>query len=367
MSVIGPNCVPPIRRAIAARPGSLFCGDFMKNVSSRLRGFTLVELLVVIAIIGILIALLLPAVQAAREAARRLQCVNHEKQLGLAMLNHESALGTFPSGGWGYNWTGDPDFNGAMQPGGWTFSILPYLEQADIHQLGKDGQPNVVTTTQRTGAETRDQTPIPAFNCPSRRSNIVYPRPGRSYGNGATSLKRAAGLDYAANGGGPRVIPAYNVNYRRGGNSIYTELNLAKGSGPEDYEETGIVYCYSQVTISDITDGTNCTYMIGEKYIQPDYYTTGQDGADDQGMYEACGIDTLRWGYIDETSGTAYPAMPDTPGYRSWWTFGSAHPGGCNYAFCDGSVRSISYEIDGQVNRRLADRHDGEVIDKEEF
>ena len=103
-----------------------------------LRGFTLVELLVVIAIIGILIALLLPAIQAAREAARRSQCKNNLKQMGLAAQNHLSTQKCFPSGGWGFLWVGDPDRGyGSNQPGGWQYSILPFIDQRQIREIGK--------------------------------------------------------------------------------------------------------------------------------------------------------------------------------------------------------------------------------------
>ena len=114
-------------------------------------GFTLVELLVVITIIGILIALLLPAVQTAREAARRMQCNNNLKQLALGCLNHESANRFLPTGGWGYAYAGDPDrgFDN-RQPGGWLFNILPYIEQQSLHDLGL----NANAAGSRTCAET---------------------------------------------------------------------------------------------------------------------------------------------------------------------------------------------------------------------
>src|SRR5271169_4167733 len=100
-------------------------------------GFTLVELLVVITIIGILIALLLPAVQAAREAARQVQCRNNLKQLALGCLQHENLTKRLPSGGWGYAWAGDADRgNDLRQPGGWIYNILPYIEQQPLHDLG---------------------------------------------------------------------------------------------------------------------------------------------------------------------------------------------------------------------------------------
>ena len=111
-----------------------------RNAKRGLIGFTLIELLVVIAIIGTLIALLIPAVQAAREAARRLQCGNHIKQLALAVTNHESALCSFPTGGWHKTWLGHPDRQfGGKQPGGWIYNVLPFLEQGALHDLGATG------------------------------------------------------------------------------------------------------------------------------------------------------------------------------------------------------------------------------------
>ena len=134
------------------------------GVSKRLRGFTLVELLVVIAIIGILIALLLPAIQAVREAGRRTQCKNNLKQLGLAAMNHLGTQKFFPSSGWGYRWTGDPDRGyGPEQPGGWLYNLLPFLDEKLIHDAAK----GLTGTAKSTALAQMNAMPVPELNCPS--------------------------------------------------------------------------------------------------------------------------------------------------------------------------------------------------------
>jgi prepilin-type N-terminal cleavage/methylation domain-containing protein len=322
--------------------------------SQRIRqGFTLVELLVVIAIIGVLVALLLPAVQSARESARRVQCQNHLKQLGLAAQTHHETHGFFPSGGWGYMWVGDADLgSGPKQPGGWIYQILPFIEQQTAHQLGAGGTPE----EKKVAAEQLVQVVVSTMNCPSRRAPQLYPHlpstamslrpynPGVG-GQRVGKMGLIARSDYAANGGTVRN------SMLRGPDT----LSKAKGYGwtsPEQFN--GINSFRSTVSIAHVKDGTTHTYFCGEKYVTPELYETYSGPGDAQSMYLGYDQDTCRW--------TSNPVTQDRVGLWNDEGFGSAHSGICQFAMCDGSVRTVSFDINRKVHEHLGNRKDGQVI-----
>jgi prepilin-type N-terminal cleavage/methylation domain-containing protein len=166
------------------------------------KGFTLVELLVVIAIIGILIALLLPAIQAAREAARRIECSNHLKQIATAMHDYVNAEKHFPSGGWGIGYAPHPDRGmGPNQPGSAFYVLLPYMENRPLYEVGKGIGPMTDNTTLRNTNQQRLMSPIATFNCPSRRDPKTFPYVSMKPLKLCTNPSKSARTDYAANGG----------------------------------------------------------------------------------------------------------------------------------------------------------------------
>ena len=235
-----------------------------------LRGFTLVELLVVITIIGTLIALLLPAVQTAREAARRLQCRNNLKQLSLGCLVHEETQGFLPTNGWGNYWVGDPDRDfGGRQPGGWAFCILPYIEQQALFDLGSGASD---AEKKATFLPQRMSTSLSILYCPTRRSPLVYPR-YIGWANdpiNANAPSNVGRLDYAANMGDSQVSPS-NVGF---------PYSLTVGDNPSyrwTTGFTGVCFQHSSLKLVEITDGCSYTYLLGEKNVNPDNYSDGHD------------------------------------------------------------------------------------------
>ena len=328
----------------------------MSRMSPRRRAFTLVELLVVIAIIGILIALLLPAVQAAREAARQSQCRNNLKQLSLGWLLHEDTHGHLPAGGWGWEWVGEPDRGYEQrQPGGWPYNILPFIEQGAIRQLGS-GSISAGAKLVQLGIVSK--TSLPILHCPSRRAAIPTGAKNSWTPPNAEHLSFIAKTDYAASVGDPIVSDVHPgpTSLAEGDGSIFTWRDVSE-KGP--YPHNGVCYLRSTIRLAQITDGTSNTYMLGEKYLNPDDYNPTNDGKGNPGDNES-----VFGGYNRDFHRTAY-YIPrrDTPGRIDSFTFGSAHAANFNVVLCDGSVRPMSYSIEHETHRRLAVIDDGLPIE----
>jgi prepilin-type N-terminal cleavage/methylation domain-containing protein/prepilin-type processing-associated H-X9-DG protein len=314
----------------------------------RRRGFTLVELLVVITVIGILISLLMPAVQSAREAARKTQCLNNVKQLALGCLSHEQNFSFLPSGGWVWYWAGDPDRGAGMkQPGGWIYNVLPFIEQRSLHDMGA-GLPLSQKATQLAAAA---QIPIALIICPTRRPVQTFPNFYSQCNTNPVSL--AAHSDYAASSG--TLGPTFWSPPQTGDPSFADVANYAYPT----YAFDGAISCLTLMKLANITDGASNTYLLGEKYLIPDNYFNGLEATDNNPVYAGYDWDYHRWS-------TTAPKQ-DTPGVSDWYCFGSAHASGFNLAFCDGSVHSISFNIDPLTHQYLCCRNDGQLLDQSKY
>ena len=334
---------------------------------TRPTGFTLVELLVVIAIIALLIALLLPAVQGVRESARMVQCRNNLRQIGTAATQHTAAHGHLPTGGWGWGWIGDPDrgFN-RRHPGGWVFTVLPFMEQEPLYSL-QAGKTSSSTPTRAAAGAQLVSTPLAVFHCPSRRPAQNYPHWRSSQGYfTASGTPGVAKSDYAANGGDRNFYPSSGGLWQSNcGNMDCGPASLPSDAELETFAQatnaatqpTGVVFVMSAITPASVLDGLSTTLLAGEKSVNPDFYTTLGSAGDNETMYVGVNAENIR----AANSGT--PALQDRQGVDFHNAFGSAHAGQFATVRCDGSVHVLSYDIDATTYGRLANRRDGQAID----
>ena len=371
--------------------------------NKRRSGFTLVELLVVIAIIGILVALLLPAIQAAREAARRTQCKNNEKNFGLAILNHVDTFKVFPTGGARYvtatfgiaqNIEGGKPLGPDRQGLSWGFQILPYLEEGNVYHI---------TTTADL-----EKVVLGVYVCPSRRAPTI------SYSPGFDAI--IATMDYAAAVPCTWISPArtqsYDPNYAvplsvRGIARNYSSFYGGTATSGADPKDNGvydgvIVRCpwrwlstdpttgkqlgqavantQGLVKVAQITDGTSKTMMVAEKYIRSDNYeASAAHYSDDRGWTDGWDADLLRSTCFTPVAdsdpigwdSTLASYFVDTGSFGNnifnVFQFGSAHAGGFNAVFADGSVHTISYDVDAVIFNNLGARNDGASFDSSSF
>jgi prepilin-type N-terminal cleavage/methylation domain-containing protein/prepilin-type processing-associated H-X9-DG protein len=323
-------------------------------------GFTLVELLVVIAIIGTLVGLLLPAVQAAREAARISTCNNNLKQLALASLVHLEMQGRFPSNGW-YNrnaeWgTTDSKGYGEMQPGGWMFNILAFLEANDLRR--------------RSSSISRSLNGFPsAFVCPTVGSTLVIGDAG--VGGSGTRYR----ISCYAGSAGPNSNESYTCP--QSGAGALTWPSIAALPTAEERESywrqcwgypfrpqtrwsNGVIAPLGRIRERHVTDGLSKTYLLGERPIQisTDISARSGSGSEQENMYEPFS------GHVQGIyKKTNLPPAPFRRGVASGAPseFGSRHANACGMAFCDGSVQNVSFSVSSTVHSALGTREGGEA------
>jgi len=297
-------------------------------------GFTLVELLVVIAIIGILVALLLPAIQAAREAARRSQCLNNFRQIGIAMHNYHAALGTFPSGS-DLREPSNPDTPGDLFFGlGWSGVILSYMEETQVHDLFdlSIGPYQIFSGSNTQAGANR----IAAYSCPDALEEQLIPwgtDQGVPFSWWSTN---AAGVNDS--------LSAWTLTF---------QYAITHGDG--------MLLNAKPIRIAEVEDGTSNTLFVGE--------VTGADGTpDENGVIRG-------WVWPHGTSlSTQFGinglgTIPGEGVFRKTGddSFSSYHPGGCHFLMVDGSARLVLEDIDAAVLSALTTRAGGEVVSADNF
>ena len=306
--------------------------SFSLTARSPRRGFTLIELLVVIAIIAVLVALLLPAVQQAREAARRTQCKNNLKQIGLALHNYHDTHNKFPSGWIAIDQaTNTPSAHEGTSGAGWAVMILPFIDQANVYNLFNASVPLTDPANARFIAAQ-----MQVYKCPSDPQPLTFEL--GEEGNPTNILATLPIANYIGSFG-PEELDGCE---EPAGTPPVLASGQCKGSG--------IFYHNSKVSIRDITDGTTNTYMVGERKTKETdgWYTTwpGMIAEAEEAFQRICGS-------ADHT-----PNHPDT----HFDDFSSNHTGGAQFLQADGSVRFISENIDGGIYQPLSTIQGGEVI-----
>ena len=330
----------------------------MRVFRTARRGISLIEVLLVIAVIGMLVSLTLPAVQAARESARRKTCMNQLRQLTLAVLLHEGTHKHFPTGGWGWEYVGDPDKGfGPKQPGGWVYNILPYLEQEDLHSSGQ----GLGEQEKQSAAARIIETLTPGLICPSRRLERLFPHHGDPH-NGqivnAAPYKFSTRTDYAINVGVVHDLECEELRdtHPEGeddgndGDDTATVVEIRCDTSKFD----GISFYFSRVGTEQITDGLSHTYALGEKYLNPNDYKTGTDPGDNESAYSGVNADQYR------TTSDEYPLVPDELHFQNKYAFGSSHVRGFHMSFCDGAVQFVGFDVDPQIHAGRGTRNRGD-------
>jgi hypothetical protein len=312
-------------------------------------GATLLELLVVIAVVGVLLALLLPAVQYCREVARQSSCRNKLRQIALAIHAHEGVHGHLPTGGWGWRWHGEPDRGfDKSQPGGWIYNVLPFIEKRDLRDVGLDAShPQRAQLLSSSAA-----IPLANFLCPTRRGATAFPYVHPVNYVNMVRPAVVARSDYAACAGD--AAPDVTAGRGRGPTS------LEEGDSPNhvwvETDRTGLVFRRSTVRMAEVNDGLSNTYLVGEKYVASHEYLTGTAQNDDQHLLVGYDSDTLR------VTDPFYPPFCDANRFTSDHSFGSAHAAAFNMAMADASVTAVAYNIDLDIHRWRGNRHDGQAI-----